>query len=228
MPTVFEVLGQTMLFSGGGGQLNPLAPGDAIPAPEPSPTVSRDHAIRLKNPVWAWDHTPATPSKITNLRSKVLGMGMNYSHAMIVCQEISVDEVGITDKDGNDFKLPLEQSFVMHKWNIKQGIIPSKTFPLWPLEAELDQSIMVVFGYQIVDGNTKPFTRDQATLLRDRSMPPLGQEAGPDPVTVGEVKNIVVSPLRILVCLGLHAAKSATISNRVECLEPTAFTPMCS
>jgi len=118
-----------MLFSGGGGQLNPLAPGDAIPAPEPSPTVSRDHAIRLKNPVWAWDHNPATPSKITNLRSKVLGMGMNYSHAMIVCQEISVDEVGITDKDGNDFKLPLEQSFVMHKWNIKQGIIPSKTFP---------------------------------------------------------------------------------------------------
>ena len=38
-------------------------------------------------------------------------------------------------------------------------------------------------------------------------MPPLGQEAGPDPVTVGEVKNIVVSPLRILVCFGLTCCK---------------------
>lgn len=207
MPTVFQALIDTMIFAAGGAGLTPLTPNVQIAAPEPNPTVSRDTAVRLKNPVWSWTHDPAQPNKITNLQSKVLGMGMNYSHSMLVCQEISVDEVKIVTKTDDEFFLPTDSSFVMHKWNIKQGTIPAKTSTIWPLQAEIDQSIMVVFGYQVVNGAVKPFTRDQATQLGDKAMPPLGQESTPDPVKVGEVKNVVVSPLRVLVCFALTCCK---------------------
>lgn len=207
MPNVFQTLLQTMMFTGAAPLPQPLAPGAPIRALEPNPSVSRDPTIRLKNPVWSWIHDAARPSRLTNIKSKVLGMGINYAHAMTVCDEISTDEVIVTTNSDKEFGLPLDASFVMFKFKTDGGHIPNSSSGLWRLEAELDQSILVVFGYQIVAGEIKPFTREQASALGDNAMPSLGQEPKAAPVTIGQQRDVVLSPLRILVCFSVTCCK---------------------
>jgi hypothetical protein len=206
MPTVFEELTKTMMFTGAIPFPNPLTPDTPISAPEPSPQVSQDHAVRLQNPVWSWTHDPDKPSTVTNVQSKVLGMNMNYAHSMLVCSEITLSEVNLTTAQGANFLLPLDKSFVMMKFKLDKGHIPQSSSGMWRLEAELDQSIMIVFGYQIASGNVVPFTRDQAAALGQAAMPDEGKEAQPT-VAIGQEKNVLLSPLRILVAFSVICCK---------------------
>jgi hypothetical protein len=206
MPSVYGVLQDTMLWKAGGG-LHPLTPDAPISAPEPNPTVSQDHAIRLQNPVWSWTHDPDHPSVVSNIKSKVLGMNMNYAHSMLVCTKISLDEVQITTAQGAFFVLQLDKSFVMMKFKIDSGsIFASFSSGLWRLDTNVDQSILIVFGYQISGGNVVPFTRDQATQLGNDAMPDPGQEAQPV-VAIGQQKQVLISPLRILVAFEVVCCK---------------------
>src|SRR5262245_62085642 len=84
MPNVLEVLMQTMMFTGKDPIPTPQTPDASISAPEPNPQFSSDLTVRLQNPVWSWTHDPARPATLKNLKSKVLGMGMNYAHSMLV------------------------------------------------------------------------------------------------------------------------------------------------
>ena len=49
MPSVFETLTQTMMFTGAVPLPQPLGAGAPITAREPRPQVSHDPAIRMKN-----------------------------------------------------------------------------------------------------------------------------------------------------------------------------------
>ena len=157
--------------------------------------------------MWYWIHDPARPARLADVRSKVLGMGMNYAHPMHVCEEITADEVFITTKADKEFALPLDPSFVMFKFKLDSGRVPASSSGLWRLEAEIDQSILVVFGYQVAGGVVKPFTRDQAAELGSNAMPALGQESAATPVVVGQRQDLVLSPLRVLVCFAVTCCK---------------------
>jgi hypothetical protein len=210
MPSLDEILRDTMMFAASSDlKGSPLAPGAAVSAPEPSPTVSNDEDVIKKNPVWSWKHDPGSPGTLTDVRSKVRGMGMNYSHSMPVFSSISLDEVGIT-KNGSQALLPITKDFVIRKYKLDSGHIPAASSGLWQLEAEIDQSIMVVFGYQFatnVPANPKPITEaDIAKLGRDL-MPAQGKEILPIEVGVDEQLTMWVGPLRIIVSWSITFCK---------------------
>ena len=134
---------------------------------------------------------------------------------MEVSYRTDIDRVGSSETEPLRV-LPLDKSFVMMKFKLDKGHISASSSGFWSLETEIDQSIMVVYGYQVVAGDIKPFTRDQAVQLGDAAMPDLGKESQPT-VAIGQEKDVLLSPLRILACFSVTCCKSATTSNRVVC-----------
>jgi hypothetical protein len=82
-------------------------PGTDLVASDPTsfPQVVRDsdgsvkaptHDIRHLTDVWSWDYSHSEPATVRNIRSRVLGMSMDYRMPMNVCTEISLQEVSVT------------------------------------------------------------------------------------------------------------------------------------
>ncbi len=210
MPSLDEVLAKTMLLSAAPKPLTlqPLSSDADVQAAEPNPVLNRDHDVRRNNPVWSWAHKGADPAAVTGLKSKVLGMGMDYRHAMPVCSEIRLDEVWITLKSGKDLPLPLTSSHVMRKYFLNEGSLPDSTQGLWRLETKVDKSLLVVFGYKIDNGGqVAPLTVAEAVMWGQGLMPSSDSSPAPGPASVGEIQNLLLGPLRVLVCFSLTCCK---------------------
>ncbi len=210
MPSIYDLMIDTMMGQAASGwQDSPLGADANMTAEEPSPTVTDDLEVIKKNPVWSWQHTADSPSTFKSVKSKVRGMGMNYAMSMPVADTISLDEVSIKWGGYDAQLLPLDQSFVFRKYQLNSGSIAAGQSSLFPLQAEIDQSAMVLYGYNFLGTFTpKPLTDDDVKGLGSDLMPAPG---GTVPmVHVDGVDGQVpmdVNPLRVIVMWCLTTCK---------------------
>lgn len=204
MPSFGAILTRAMMFNTSVKVPKLLAAGDPVAAPPPpvgNPTAPED--VIKKTPVWSWSHDPDKPNRVADIGSRVRGMGMNYNMVMPVCTEITLDEVSLTTKAGVDVLLPLDKSYVIRKAYLASGSMPARTSGLWQLEAELDQSILVAFGYSVLtDGSTKPLTQNEIEVLGDSLFPNEGEKPAATAV-VDQKTTLLISPLRVVVTFSI-------------------------
>lgn len=160
MPSLDQILKDTMIFTAGGGQAGNMLTVDAtVTTSTPQPTVSTDQNVIQNNPVWTWQHETDVPETFKSISSLVRGMGMNYHMPMAVCDSISLQEVWITTAKDVKCQLPVDPSCVLGKFKIDSGHIPASTTGFWQLEAQVDQSILIVYGYKVLaNGTVQPLT----------------------------------------------------------------------
>ena len=210
MPSLDDILRDTMMFTASPvGPRTTVGPGDAITTSTPAPHISTDEAVLKKNPVWNWKHDPNTPNELTAITSLVRGMGMNYAHPMGVAKSIRLEEVEVTlAAGGGRVSLPVTRDFVIRKHKMDAGRIAPSSSGLWQLETELDQSILIVFGYTVDDGTVKPLTAADVAKLGGNLMPlpsidlPFGRKLKPSDEQV-----FTVAPLRIIVAWSVTCCK---------------------
>ena len=212
MPSLDDILKDTMIFTAAGGQTgDPLAPEATVTTFEPHPTVSTDENVIQNNPVWTWEHEPDVPQTFNNIRSLVRGLGMNYAMPMPVCNTISLEEVSITTTDDVKRDLPLEESFVIRKHKLDSGHIPASSSGFWQLEAQVDQSLLIVYGYALKDGNVQPLTAADVQALGSDLMPAQTLQRStfrvPGPSRDGASVHITLAPLRIILAWSLTCCK---------------------
>jgi hypothetical protein len=238
MPSLNDILLQTMPLTASPGSVNtffgPKSTQDIVadpPTPRRTTIVKRDSSGQVTTPsqdlrrrinVWSWKHSGSDPASVKEIRSFVLGMGMDYSHPMSVFDEIRVDDVSITFSDGTDFPhLPLTTDFVLRKYQFlgdpsqlgrNIGFIPNSSSGLWRIEAFLDQSLMVVFGYDFKRSGP-PDPIDPSETTKSNFMPLLVPKGG-FPCDVGQVVECKLETPRIVVCFSLTC-----------CMENNDFEP---
>jgi hypothetical protein len=208
MPSLNDLIQQTMMFKAS-SLPHPIIKGrhDSVTALVPAPTMTDKLEVRQKNPVWSWDHDGRRAGVVSNIASKVRGMGMNYAHPMPVCTSISLDEVRLATPT-SDVHLPVLPDYVIRKYYLQQGRIPAATSGFWRLEQEIDQSLLVVFGYNVVRDKVTPITEQQIERLGDAFMPPRGGTNHPhEEVGVDEQLHVWIAPQRVVVCLAFTTVK---------------------
>ena len=212
MPNLRDLLAQTLPLQGPfEGETN-FSADESVTTSDLKPVVvgdgtvdAKSEPIFLKNPCWSWVHDAAEPATFKNIRCRVRGMGMNYSHAMPVCTSLSLAEASIVSKN-TEFVLPLTKDFVLIKKYIEAGSTPPSSFGPWQLEANLDQSLVVAFGYVIEDDSVRPLTLPKAVFLDDRLMP--NEDGVLKPTgTTDETTKVLVSKLRVILLFSLTCCK---------------------
>jgi hypothetical protein len=176
-----------------------------FPAP-PFPQQSIDDSLAQSLPVWHFEHDAAsTPNKVTNLTCLCRGMG---NGRMTVATAVTFENAGIKTVQGVDIDLPLTPDFVIQKGYLKTGKLAAGAHFLYPLQAEIDLSMSVVFGYEFKDGpGAQPIKIPEAALDSNDFMPQAGIQASPITVGRGQRAKVVVAPLRVIVCFSFVTAK---------------------
>jgi len=207
MPSLHAILRRSLMFAST-GQPQLRAAGDGVFAPPPAPgdpSASKD--VLQKTSVWTWSHSPDRPHQLRNVGSRVRGMDMNYGMVMPVLDELSLDEVSLTTKNGIHVLLPLDKQFVVRKAFLHSGHVPEAKSGLWQLEAELDQSILVAFGYVVYsDGAVNVLPAADIEVLADTLIPHEGTRPSLT-VSVDKRTSVLVAPLRVLVVFNVTCCK---------------------
>lgn len=223
MASLSDLLAQTMLFTGAQHQKLspvPLDPGTPFHSPKPKPQELADVGFTervdtvLRNPIWRFRWDPSKPGTFTQLTICSRGMGMDYGMAMP-----AYDKVEFTAKlvrlDGTELGLPLDPSHMVGAWWSRLGTIPEASSGLWRLEAKLDVSIVVAFGFQLGPNGIEPLTLDEITELGDELMPSTGIAA--------RLKYIAGEPGSAFVCVG--PSRYIVAIELVLCKERPDFVP---
>jgi hypothetical protein len=185
---------------------SPLPPGAPIVCTDLLPTFPADEKTVRANPCWRWKHNAEQPGILKDVTCRVRGMGMNYKMPMPVCESISLDEVMLVDAGDRELSLPLSKAFVLQKYFIEQGHIPAASSGLWQLEAEIDQSLLIVFGYSIQGDAITPLTMAEVEKLGPKFMPGPG-EIMPFEAAVDDKLKITLAPTRVVVAFSVTCCK---------------------
>jgi hypothetical protein len=223
MASLRDLLGRTMLFTAARDAGIDLfarkqAPGDPITLPVPVSAPSTPPADRA---VWSWTHDPSSPSKFTNVKALVQAHG----HSMAVFDKVEVESVKVK-LDGNEVNLPLRTSFVLAKYSLASAKLKNRSEGWWQLEANVDASMLVVFGYELVPASgadPKPLDMLVIEGLKDKFFPDpdvpagdpdrAGQSAGADasvhPIVaeIGQSITAFVAPPWVIVVVSLTTCK---------------------
>jgi hypothetical protein len=203
--TFAEVFQYTMFAQAGKRALLQDLGASPFPAP-PFPQTTIDDSVADILPVWHFDHDAAkTPAKVTNLTCLCRGMG---NGRMTVATAVTLESAGIKTAQGLDIDLPLTPDFVIQKGYLKSSKLGAGAHFLHPLQAEIDRSMSVVFGYEFKDGpSAKPVKITEAAMDSNEFMPQAGVQ--PSAVTVGKGQRakVVLAPLRVVVFFSFVTAK---------------------
>jgi hypothetical protein len=185
--------------------------------PFPAPKVPTEEITDSQAPrhaIWHFDHDPKkTPASITNLTCLSRGMG---NGRMTVANAVTLEQAAIkTVPSANgkvasvDIDLPLKPEFVILNGYLKTSTLPADSHFLYPLPAEIDLSMAVVFGYEFKDGPTSAPTVIANERLNDAGFMPTPGAGSTAPPTVGQgqLAKVVVAPLRAIVCFSFVTAK---------------------
>lgn len=191
---------------------------DVNPTPPPQDASSFPSDVALQ-PVWSWKHQGSSPARVTCLEARVRSMNRM---TMRVCDSIEVKKVLVRPKGHDeDISLPLEPQYVLAKYTTKSkygAIMKEHDTGWWQLPANVDQSLLVVFAYEIPDASgakLKPLDLDAVNKLGREFFPlPDVEEGDPD-------YDSHDHPLRML--LATHrACRSAARLWRAQRREPMA------
>jgi hypothetical protein len=220
MPSLKDLLQRTMLFTaasdGGVDAYVDLKHGPSDPVTFPVPSLAAGTPAN-ERAVWSWKHDPGAPATITNLNAIVQAAGM----AMAVCTKIEVESVSVTLNPGDSpVQLPLTPAYVMAKYALGSAHMNSRSSGWWQLEANLDCSILVVFGYELVpaSGAPKALKLAQVESLGDKFFPAPdvpaddpdagGEACVPEAsVEVGQCVTAHVAPPWVVVAFGFTTCK---------------------
>jgi hypothetical protein len=209
MPSLDDLLKDSMLFEAARGlevppTRNPLDSGGDVfqfePPPEQTGNVDDSTAENLN--IWHWKLVSGDPSKVEKVSCLTRGMG---NHRMKVCEDITwqnVPGVQVTPTGLKELRLPLTASFLARQYTIANGRIAAGASKLYPLEANVDRSLLNVFTYEFAGGPETPPRR-----VPD-FMPAPGAK-GPTPIQAkpGQKATATVERLRVVVFMQLICCK---------------------
>src|SRR5580693_766988 len=165
MPSLNDILKDTLLVIANGGTLDGFLSGDPTNITPPKPTPTKDAPITTgtgNQSIWWWEKTPATADrtdpgclgKVTRVNCWARVMADSHKDDrlgwMTVCHSITWSPVKVEVKRGNSpFKLtlPLTEKYVVKTVFLGSGHNPGTGW--WPLEADVDSSFFQVFVYDI-------------------------------------------------------------------------------
>ncbi len=202
MAHYFAVIKENMIFASSGGTMVTIAPNaDRIIKPPPPgvlPSASKGMDDIAKNACFSWRHEGSKPNRVAEAGCRIRGMGMDYQHVMPVFDEVVLERATVVTLQQKRIDLPLKPDFVLDKRAIDSGHIPDANKGLWQLETELDESLLVVFAYQITSEGVLPLPQQDVLKLGEKFMPDPGA-----PITEAKVDQslkVATGPLRVLVC----------------------------
>lgn len=218
MATLDEILADTMLFTAAAGhRITPEADRDGFranrvinrPAEAPEPGVEDEDAR-----IWSW-RLGETPGQIRGVDCLVSSM---HNMQMRVCDRIDFGQVRLKTENGREISLDLTPNFLVRQYYLYNGEISAGAHPLYPLASKVDVSMMHVFAYEVLNGESAPdpenaangFRKpDEATLARPTFMPARqpGDDANPGPIGPDEHRRLVVAPTRVVVVVSLVCGK---------------------
>jgi hypothetical protein len=223
MPNLDEILQQTMLWKAGRGHAFHKFP---FSIQEPSPldpgievdvyglhvgTVDSD-LIVAKNAVWKY-RSPVFSARdgagvVRVEQVQCCVRDMKYM-AMPVFEEIEWGPVKISSPElGREVELPLTVEFLIRKNYIPQGRIEDSDSGFWRLEAEVDQSWELVFGYEIpLFSSTTPVPMKEAAWNDSNLMEPPEAMVCPHPPGQNHFNTLSLRPLRVVICISLVCCK---------------------
>lgn len=157
MPSFFELLEDTMLMVAANGagaetQLGPVT-FSKPPLPEKGKKISNPETF----PIWHWT-TGSDPTALTDVSVIARGMG---NARMQVCDKIAFENIKIKPVGKPEITLSLTNHFMLRELFLDSGHIrafdPANpkvvgSHFLYPLETQVDKSILRVFGFDFISG----------------------------------------------------------------------------
>ena len=160
--------------------------------------------VRL-NPIWRFSWDPAEPGTFTDITIASRGMGMDYEMPATAFDKIEFRNVRVLRDNGKEVDLYLDPAHMIGAWWTRLGRIFDSSSGLWRLDARVDCSLLVAFGFNLDAQQPSPLTREDCDALGDALIPeanlrPRGCEfdaaAGASAwVCVGDARYIVVVEL---------------------------------
>lgn len=234
MPNLHDLLAQSMLFtaasagkSDGNSTLEEVDIGAPVRTPEPQPTTARqlkefgktldEHTVRA-NQIWRFSWDPSSPGVFTDITIKSRGMGMDYGMPCKVYDRLEFQSISIVRTGGTKVDLPLSSSYMLRAWHTRLGHIRpfadnfiGKANPLWQLDARIDHSMLVAFGYKLDGSAMKPLSLAECDAFGEDLIPT--SAASPqcefiaDPKTPGVVATVCVGASRYIALVELVLCK---------------------
>jgi hypothetical protein len=142
MATLDELLEQTMM----GAASQKFLP-FMVPGPGPRKGDNWDQTI-ADNPIWHYSPPELAGAGVQVNDLTCLVRSMNYME-MKVADQIEWGPVKFLYKDfGKEITLPLTPAFLVRQRFLLEGYIPPSDSGFWQLEAKVDKSFEMVFGYE--------------------------------------------------------------------------------
>lgn len=218
MPSLQDLLDQTMLFSAARGKNLPVAevPLDGpFRSPRPNPVTAEkvghplsEDTVR-KNPIWQFSWDPANPGTFTKVQIFSRGMGMDYGMAATAFDKIEFRQLSVLRETGATVDLLLDPDHMLGAWWLRQGHVGPASSGLWQLDARTDCSLLVVFGYKLDCEKALPLSMEEVEVLGDTLIP--AADLGPRQLDVVAGPNsqywVCVGPVRYIVAIELVLCK---------------------
>jgi hypothetical protein len=232
--TLEEVLTYT-LFGHAAKQSPSFANLGVRPFPKPElPSKPVSDAQSVLHAVWHFEHDAATdPARVRNLTCLSRGMG---DGRMTVATSVTLEQAAVKTAPSADGKrpsevidLPLTPLFVIRTGYLKASSLRADSHFLYPLAAEIDLSMQVVFGYEISpDPSAGPLPIPKDQLSSADFMPAPRTRTSPSPPSARARRR---KWWRAGCASSLASAsslpKSARTSSPGSCSAPAAFGLMC-
>lgn len=184
MPSLFEVLLDTMPFAGARGaawrdhrkeivDLELHEASEYLQLYEPDQHIDinlpqlNDDLDEHEQPLWAWSQASGDPATVKHIYCRIRGAD-NVGHRAVDSISWGLEDesltfrrcIRVTQASGAQIMLPLTKDFVVWKWVVHKGYLPDNATPLWQLESILDTSLVVVFAYDIDPSSGAPMPVD--------------------------------------------------------------------
>ena len=249
MPDFKQILEQTLIVVGmRGAEIDPF--GEARFSAEAkalnvqldsakTAVYQTDDASVLGNRIWTWQFDAATLHRAEKLA--VIDRHMNYAMSMTVCDSVEFGApsggkqvVFANFEDPSSpgaarVELPLTKEFLLAQIFTDGGKNPGYDPDagdggeghFWPLEANLDASYLLAFGYELAGRTPRPVARE--ALSDPEFMPSKSQEA--TKLKAGGSASVQVRPGRIVVCISLVCCKERADFEPGEIVGMARFFP---
>ena len=216
MASLDDLLSKTMLFTAAKDagidpkslKLGAGAPIAFKPPYEPPPAV--DDIDPATQAVWHWKHDPGAPAKVEALTAFVRAAGPK-GMPMPVCPRIEVESVTIKVRaDDDTLELPLTSKYVLTKFFLNGGTIKGGGSGWWRLPANVDRSMLIVFGYELQRASgVAPKPIDPAVIES------LGPHFFPDPDVPASDPDAAAAPSSHIAppaIVGIHQSVTAYVA----------------
>ncbi|WP_147452585.1 MULTISPECIES: hypothetical protein [Corallococcus] len=164
---------------------------------------------------WNWSHDVRKPGRVSGVTYHLLRTPWYVEQTPTVLEELLWHPIEVGYR-GLPLTLELTKKFLVRKYETSRGTVAKGQSAHW-LPAELDRSMLLVFGFQLnLRAKSKTFSLEPIPLdvmERDDFMPRPGAKPPKAPVmkvTRTETGTLQLVPLRVLVCAEFVCCQEST------------------